>query len=427
MQRLLYLILCYIVAGITTLHGQSLSVEFPADTIHACINEGFEIGPSVTGGQAPYTYDWSDGTQDSVLTILPTQTLYEYQVIVTDGTGEVDSATVFIHALDECVWPGDANGDGAANNQDILNLGLAYGHTGYVRPNAHTNWIGQPAHSWAIHHAGIDFAHVDGDGNGLIDTNDILPIEKNYLTPSTSGQPTSPNGSPLYVQFNGANAQPGDTVVATVLFGTVVNQFVDLHGIAFSLTLEGVAIDSGSVQVNYNQSVLGQQPEILTVDKAFYDKQIVDIGITRFDSIGISGFGKLAEIIVVIDEIIAKKAGIETMNFKLEDVVVIDRQGQLVPVRPVANFINVITSIPEIELEEDWSVATLEEEWALSRPAYQILPTPVQVFDLQGRLIYSTMMRGQRLNIPFEKLNRGVYLLQAGSGKNKRNAKIFRP
>jgi len=50
---------------------------------------------------------------------------------------------------DTCVWPGDANSDGVANNFDVLELGIAAGSVGPVRPGANIFWTGQSGTPWS--------------------------------------------------------------------------------------------------------------------------------------------------------------------------------------------------------------------------------------------------------------------------------------
>ncbi|MEO1451717.1 MAG: hypothetical protein AAFV07_19465, partial [Bacteroidota bacterium] len=81
----------------------------------------------------------------------------------------------------DSVWPGDANYDLVANNQDLLAIGVAFGLTGPPRANASLNWTGQPSVDWTdTLPGGINFKHADTDGNGVVNTADTVAINLNY-------------------------------------------------------------------------------------------------------------------------------------------------------------------------------------------------------------------------------------------------------
>ncbi|MBI3661882.1 MAG: T9SS type A sorting domain-containing protein, partial [Acidobacteria bacterium] len=81
----------------------------------------------------------------------------DYRLLFTTGPG---------------VFPGDANHDGRVDEADILPLGRFWGLHGRPRTPASTDFSMQPAHAWTPREA----THADGDGNGVVDANDICPI-----------------------------------------------------------------------------------------------------------------------------------------------------------------------------------------------------------------------------------------------------------
>ena len=59
-------------------------------------------------------------------------------VAVTTYSSALNSYFLFTNS--NCIWPGDANADGIANNNDILELGLHYGLTGAARTATSNAW-----------------------------------------------------------------------------------------------------------------------------------------------------------------------------------------------------------------------------------------------------------------------------------------------
>ena len=84
------------------------------------------------------------------------------------------------------VYPGDANNDSIVDVRDILPIGLYYGTTGPPRLGGSNTWqkqfINQP---WTPTQAG----YADCDGNGIVDSNDVIAIIQNWNATKTGGVP----------------------------------------------------------------------------------------------------------------------------------------------------------------------------------------------------------------------------------------------
>ncbi|MEL6134148.1 MAG: hypothetical protein AAFR59_12365 [Bacteroidota bacterium] len=371
----------------------TLSLTFDQTDIHHCSGADITLTPIIAGGTEPYQVQWStDGNGGNwfvaaALTFTPTVSPTIVQAVVSDDMGSTDTATVTIHVHPECVWPGDANGDGLANNLDILEIGRAFKISGFVRPGAHLNWAGQAAPAWPLSFSsGVNYAHADANGNGIIDTTDIMGILHNYNIPQTQGNSTSGGqGAPLFVDIPANPVLPGDTVTASIILGTQALPADSIYGLTFSVKYSGYQIDSGSVQINYNDSWIGSSgTNVITIDKAFYGDQQVDIGIVRNDNLPITGYGRVADIIVIVDEIIGKQAGIETIDFFIDHVSLIGPSGNVLPVNTPTTQLSIFTSgaVTSIEEEVKWEVRQSEE-------AISVLPLnngqaySVQIMDLQ--------------------------------------------
>ena len=115
------------------------------------------------------------------------------------------------------MWPGDANYDLIANNMDILNIGIAYSDTCYVRPGASLNWVAQPCLDWLSQFiTGVNVKHADCDGNGIVNALDTLAVSENYglIHPRISSPDSSVilTGTNLYFDLPSGNLQPGSNV-----------------------------------------------------------------------------------------------------------------------------------------------------------------------------------------------------------------------
>lgn len=404
------------------LWGQTLSVTFADDSIRVCAFEPVELSVTIAGGTAPYSVAWSDGSVSTSIIYVAQPGGSYVLATVTDGLNNVASDSIWIHAHEACVWPGDANGDGIANNYDILPIGIGFGSTGPQRPGAHSQWVAQPADLWNLHTPeGVDLVHSDTNGDGVIGATDVVIVESNFMTPQTEpGVSTSLGGIgvPLYVEFPSTNFNPGDTVVAAVILGTAIIPADSVYGIAFSINYDGTLFEEGSLRVIYDNSWLGDKGvDMITVDKDFPSNSQVDIGMSRSNQLLRNGFGQIATIIVTIDDIAGKTAGIEMVDFEMSNVSLMTNQGTAIKVTPELSQIGIALS-NDIEREsfQTWSVFPVPAEdfltVELSDPSLLQSSARISIQDMMGREVRSQAVTSMSSLINTSGLPRGAYLLQ---------------
>ncbi|MDP5170734.1 MAG: T9SS type A sorting domain-containing protein [Bacteroidia bacterium] len=402
--------------------GQAITADLGQDSLHVCAFEPMLLSVNVLGGLAPYSYTWSDGSTGNDLWYVPVNGGEYVWVIVTDHANSATIDSVWIHGHAACVWPGDANGDGIANNADILPLGLSFGHTGPQRPNAHLQWTAQPADLWSASSAsGVNYVHSDTDGNGVVNENDLVGILHNYLVPQTMpGVSTSGGGVgvPLYVDFPSTNFNPGDTIVAAIMLGTTFNPADSVYGIAFTVEYDALLFDSGSLKVVFDQSWLGDiGVDMIGLHRDFYNASQVDIGITRTNQQVRFGAGQIASIIVTVDDIAGKNNGIEMVNFNISHVSMTDKNGAAIQVNPGSSQVG-------ISLSNEPSFPDREREWKVyPNPATSQITisglsgfspqanTRVSLCDMLGRTVYTEVISALDTTIDTSAFPRGQYML----------------
>lgn len=360
----------------------------------------------------PYEYLWSTGETTPDILFLPSQTWDSVWVRVVDANLDTARAGVMVWSLDECVWPGDANGDGIANNSDLLYLGKALGATGYIRPNAHLNWVAQPAHSWGHSFPqGVNYAHADGDGNGLVDTSDIQAILHNYVAPApTSGSPSGPNGIPIQVTYSASNVYPGDTVHIYIDMGTPTHPVDSITGVAFSIQFDSYLIDSNLVSIDYSTSWFGQQHvSMKTLEKVFGSQ--VDIGMIKTDKLNVVGSGRLTDITVVVDDIAGKQAGIEMISFNLVGASVRNANGGEMPVVIQNSQLGIVLGKRPTPLTQFKAGVDEAGMLSLSGPLRDI--QSISLIDISGRQAFASRQKlyGTRWEKPVSDLTDGIYIL----------------
>ena len=163
-----------------------------------------------------------------------------FDYVICDNFANVcDTATVYLTVGVDCslgcVWPGDANNDGVANNFDILAIGLGFGNSGTMRFNATNDWYPQPSADWAqdistftTNDEGLTFdsitvnsKYADCNGNGVVEGTDVEVINQNYgLTHAKNSEKQAAADAPA-ITFALPEQIPANTwITVDVLLGS---------------------------------------------------------------------------------------------------------------------------------------------------------------------------------------------------------------
>jgi hypothetical protein len=418
-NRYLFALLCSLCLGWSTLvQAQSLSVSFAGDSIFACAGEPYVLRPEVSGGQAPYQYNWNTGHSEDSLIIFPLN-VATYQVVVQDLSGQSDSAMVVVVPLPECVYPGDGNGDRVADMRDLLSVGYSFSAQGPIRPNAHLQWIGQAAPAWGqVFNTGVDYVHTDADGNGVVGSSDFAVIEHNYSGPQDTGlSVVSHQGLALSIRLPNGTYGPGDTVRAEIWLDQPATTLDSIYGISFSVRFDQFLVQPNSIAVDYGNSDLGQIGlDLHGADEVFYQEEQIDLGLTRLDQVGRRAFGRIADIVITIEDLEGKRAGIEMLSFALENITLLDPSGQVQAVVPLSAEIPVefggnTTGLPSPETEginifPQPAQAQVQVTWPSHWPQ-----TELSLYDQQGRRLRRQACDNPGCTLDLQHLTPGVYLL----------------
>ncbi|MGB1241846.1 MAG: Ig-like domain-containing protein [Chitinophagales bacterium] len=294
---------------------------------------------------------------------------FEY-VICDNFSGICDTAMVYltigVDCSTGCVWSGDANNDGTANNFDILAVGLGFGETGTSRIGASNDWYPQPSADWmqeittfTTSDEGLTFdsitinaKYADCNGNGVIEGSDIEAISQNYgLTHAKKGEKQAAADAPS-ITFSLPEEIPANTwITVDVLLGSEEQVAEDIYGLAFTINYDADVVELGSVNVDFEENSWFDDGNNIGLAKDFGETGKIDIGYSRVDGQSISGYGKIATFsIFVIDNVSGKKstAGIP-FNISASGALVVNSEGfvQAMNTEPAES---IVTSIDEIDL-----------------------------------------------------------------------------
>lgn len=387
-------------------------------------NDGTAIA-TVSGGMSPYTYDWGflggGQTNDSITGLAAGADL----MTVTDAANCV-FATPYIIDYETGVYPGDCNHDQVVDMNDLIPIGLKFGDTGPIRPNATLNWTPQIAPLWGdTLPNGKDIRHVDADGNGTINNDDTLAITLNYGMTHNNLRPAASGGPKLHFMMPTTNLSPGDTITVPIFLGTIDTPVVNLYGIAFSVNYDSSKVEAQTAQTAFPTSWLGTPgSNMLSLDHDLYPMERIDMGLVRTDKMAVNGYGHIADLIVVIDDHIAKRDVPFYLSFSR--VFAVDATGEPIEVghTPGEAVIKVTTGIDEaLEKALKMGIDPASGEIRLTHPGH--LLTGVSLYDLQGRRLYNlAAVQRDETVLRVGEMASGTYFLEIHTEKGKVTKKL---
>ncbi len=312
------------------------------------------------------------------------------------------------------VWPGDANNDGIANNEDLLNIGIAYGIDGSERWEQGNAWEEHYALSWDLFFANdVNLAYADCNGDGVINDDDFEAIDINYgethgKTGSESEATADDPG--FYVDLPENELSDGDELVAPIMLGDDNLDVEGFYGVAFTVNFDVEIFDPASVQINIEDSWIGVMEDILLLQKVFPEDGRIEMAVTRKDQMNVSGAGSIGSMIGIIDNIAGKNEAVTEFTVEITNIRAIGSDEEEIILNAVAETGYV---------EGGTSIETLYNDLTIyPNPATDVLfidglteeVTNITITDLQGRTIINTTNIDSN-SIDISDLDAGVYLL----------------
>jgi type IX secretion system substrate protein len=324
------------------------------------------------------------------------------------------------------VWPGDANNDLVADNNDVLNVGLAYGETGPVRAGGSNVWSAQPATDWSGYFLStINKKHADCNGDGLVDNNDTTAILLNYgLThPPRLADPNSnqSNAPLLYLVANPDTTAEGDTIEVHIFLGTQAIPVDFIYGIAFTINFDTALVDTSYMPFDYTGSWLGTPGiDLLTFEKKLFSQGKVDVALTRTDHLNQAGYGYLGKTgIVIVDNVGAKMSTLTYVTLPLS----------ISNVRALTAsefYLTIATNGENVEIDTLGFTGIGQPE--LLNQMISIYPNPVkdvltinsgsaklnslEIYNSLGQMMLNEKISSPKINLGTQNFEQGIYLLK---------------
>lgn len=393
-------------------HGMDLDLGTDEEI---CLKDSFFF----TANHNYSNYLWN--TQDTLPGIwVKNSGVYILEVLDSNGCIQRDSVGLI---ADTCVWPGDANNDGIANNFDVLHLGLHFNSTGTQRNNASLNWIPQFSLNWGSGSSSMtDPKFADTDGNGTVNFSDTVAVGLNYgLTHNkkAGGIEGDPGDIPFYLQFGQNSGKSGELIEADLILGELSNP-VTSYGLAFSF--EGLTgIQQGSLEFVPTGSWLTDSAENnLVFVRYSADSARVDIAVSGTGQQNKIGAGKIGQV-----KFRLKHTGSPVdLNLYPSSVLLVDKIANQIPVYNLPlDTLTVIdpTGINAVH-SQGWLVFPNPATSHIVVQGIENGSCELSLYNSLGQLVsapQSAITGGSRLSVGH--LNPGIYILVI-----KRDDRVYR-
>lgn len=349
-----------------------------------------------------------------------------------DGTGwnSNNSSPIvcfFLTGSGTLVWPGDANSDGTANVQDLLNIGIANGQTGPSRTPTSNNWIGYNSTDWAGTFAsGLNHKYADCDGNGSINLDDTMAIHLNYGLVHNKTTTTTSNGIPLtFIYPDSANAN--DTIEVEIWLGTAISPVPEAYGLAFSMNYDTSQVLLGSLSSNLETSWLGT-PGIDLVQMS-HDDQVsqYDVAFTRTNGINATGYGRIGSIGIVLVDNLGKTNYDAKLLLNFFNPVLLNNLGERVSVNLdiAVGLEQSIQALSQSEMKV-YPIPARDELFIQVSETIKEEFTSAVLYDITGKAHARDLyFSGSAYRVELGSLTKGVYLLHLSNSRQQAFKKVI--
>lgn len=333
----------------------------------------------------------------------------------------------FICDYTDCVYPGDADGDGIANVYDLLNISLGYAITGPEREDYGVDWEAAYSPNWEDETInGLNYKHLDCNGDGTINELDLEGIEMNY-TPTENIIGITEVGAPeIWLEFTqdtifwGEDSPSFFTVEAKLMVANEVNPIDDLKGFSLVMDYPEDLVQEGSPEFDYHDnSFFGNTNQIIWMP---HDRPVegkFDIGFAKKwgSAAGAGEIGTL-QIIIVGDIIDGRSETYTPIKISLEGIKAIGENGAIkaleipaVAEMTVVNTFNT-TSTNERFVSDKVSLYPNPATDALTIDLGDLTGERVEVYNTVGQRLMMQNMQGQKITLNIQDLEKGVHLVK---------------
>ncbi|MFK7935561.1 MAG: T9SS type A sorting domain-containing protein [Saprospiraceae bacterium] len=303
------------------------------------------------GGQNDFTYAWSppedfvDPTASSAIYVVPAVNPNDslpnaplnitLTSTATGGCEQIFRLKVLPQA--DCVWPGDTDANQKVDPLDLLHIALTNGETGVARNLPSTEWFAQASTRWGanIPDTELDLMHADANGDGMISDADTVVVIENLGQTHLGFAPDLTevrNGNvPLEIILP-AVVSAGERSIFPIHLGEANVDINNAYGLYFQIhyPTDAVILDEAAVK---NNGWLAEENAAWTFNFLNKNAGVLEVVLTRFDQMGQSGSGKIADLIM---EFLALE-NTQSIDLSIENAYLIGRDGAAIEVAGITS------------------------------------------------------------------------------------------
>ena len=325
---------------------------------------------------------------------------------------------------EECLWPGDANRNGICNNMDILWIGLGTQDVfgGDSRLDASVTWTPQvPPIDWMGSYpiSLINYKYADTNGDAWIDAGDFNIFPNLYG--QTNDQFTTLlgdeiPGDDLRLIVSNSNPAPGETVEISIELGSATNPMNNIYGVAFTIDF-----DTSLIKEDFTTfSNLGGWMNTSEINLHSFAKLDVLVDIVKpvfafvsQDGQSVSGFGEIAKMSIVVEDIIVGLDGEPVdsifLDLRFKKVLGLNAQEQDILITSQNHSLLVKETSIEEQAHELNIIQLRNEQKVIIQSKSQI--RQAILINMAGQSIYRRNSKDTELEIFTSGIPAGIYLL----------------
>jgi hypothetical protein len=319
----------------------------------------------------------------------------------------------------ECVWPGDANNDGVANSKDLLNVGRGFNKASSrnKRILPVNTWFAQEANEWGELIKDVDMKFADCDGNGIINTDDVSPIQQNYNLAHKKSNTIEfdENGPLLRIVPAQQNLSPDDTAQFHIFLGEQIKNAKNVFGINMTLRPTSLSLFEDTIYVDYTNSWIGD----VDSNAIHLEHQLTDgisFAIARTDHKNTTNYGKIASIKIPLINNPIEKFTLEVTELNIES-----HEGGILLVNDIiADSISIVDSTTINSHANGISTVNSYPNPTSDRVYFNLKDEikHITIYSSVGYLIKSEPVNARSFNIDLSSLTNGTYFISL-HGKDK--------
>lgn len=347
--------------------------------------------------------------------------------------------------VDDCVWPGDANGDGKVSVVDALSIGRYMGSGGTTREDAPFEGIydGADSEDWLEFQVnGKNVKHADTNGDGFITIEDMDAVIDNYgaINSVISNDVLGIKNVPFLLTTTQTDLDSGDLLVIYVTIGSQAYPAIDIQGVSFAVNLPASLVDSSTVEVEYlEDAYMVRGAPYVSLTHQPVDGIIHTAGL-KTNSAGSTGYGLVATVSFIVEEDAEgiKEPGGRSVSSSYEDVIATIRATDII----IEDSRGYKYALPNTSLDiqvnsgEDQSELTLEEVSIYPNPANTEVTmsstngaeiTSIQVYSLEGSLVKSiNRINSRNATMDIADLEKGLYIVKTSNENSTYTTKLVK-